>query len=315
MKTILDVINCKIQDMSKTIGYIGLGKMGLNMTKHLVREGWRVVAYDSNNEARKMAYKMGVVVASSFDELVKYLPKSKVIFMMVPHKAVAGVIKKIKPKLSKGDIIIDGGNSYFGDSMSHHKMLKRRKIAFLDAGVSGGPSGALKGACVMVGGDKPVFKKVEKLFSDISLPGGYLHAGESGAGHFAKMIHNGIEYGMMQSLAEGFSILKKSLFNYDLQKLARLYNTGSVIESRLVGWLEDAYEIYGKNLKSVSSVVAHTGEGDWTVKVAKELKVNVPVIYGALKFRKNSSNKPKDYTGKILSALRNRFGGHPIKTK
>ena len=301
--------------MSKIIGYIGLGKMGLNMTKRLASRGWKVVAYDPNIGARKKAERGGVITVSSLSDLIESLPKPRTIFMMVPHKAVLGVINELKLLLSKGDVLIDGGNSYFENSIGHSKMLKRRKVAFLDAGVSGGPTGALKGACVMVGGDKNTFKQVESLFKGISLPGGHLYAGKSGAGHFAKMIHNGIEYGMMQSIAEGFGVLKKSSFNYNLKELAKLYNTGSVIESRLIGWMEKSFKIYGNNLKNVSGTVAHTGEGDWTVKVAKKLKVDISAIEKSLQFRKNSKKFPDNYIGKILSALRNQFGGHSVKSK
>lgn len=299
----------------KIIGYVGLGKMGLNMTKRLVTKGWKVIAYDPNETARNEARKNGIISVNSISEMVELIPKSRTIFIMVPHKIVASVIDELKNILSKNDLIIEGGNSYFEDSIKYYKSLKRMGLFFLDAGISGGPNGALNGACVMVGGDKPAFKGAENLFKDISLPNGYLYAGKSGSGHFAKMIHNGIEYGMMQSIAEGFAILKKSSFKYDLEKLTNLYNTGSVIESRLVGWLSDAYKIYGRDLKKISGIVAHTGEGDWTVQIAKKMKINTPAINEALKFRKNSHKNSSDYTGKILSALRNRFGGHKAGNK
>lgn len=299
--------------MSKTIGYIGLGKMGINMTGRLIGLGWKIYAYDPEPAVRMVAKEKGAVVFSSIKTLAEALPDPKVVFMMVPHKVVDEVIRELLPYLSKGSSVIDGGNSHFENSVKRYKSLKWHGVAFLDAGISGGPKGALNGACVMVGGDKRVFMENEQLFSDIAMPTGYLYVGKSGAGHFAKMVHNGIEYGVMQSIAEGFSILKNSHFKYDLEKLARLYNTGSVIESRLVGWLSDAYQIYGKNLKKVSGKVAHTGEGDWTFKVAQKMKIAVPAIKTALQFRKKSAINPNGYTGKILSALRNQFGGHNIK--
>lgn len=303
----------KTLNTNKIIGYVGLGKMGLNMTKQLVGKGWKVIAYDPDIKAKKEAQKNGAVIATSISEMIKSLPNPRTIFIMVPYKIVNGVIYELKNTLSNGDLVIDGGNSYFEDSIKYYKSLKKKKLSFLDAGISGGPNGALKGACVMVGGDESAFKGVESLFKDISLPNGYLYTGKSGTGHFAKMIHNGIEYGMMQSLAEGFTVLKKSPFKYDLKKLTELYNTGSVIESRLIGWLSDAYKIYGEDFKKISGVVPHTGEGDWTVQTAKKIRVNIPVISESLKFRKNFRKKQNDYTGKVLSALRNRFGGHKIK--
>lgn len=297
--------------MNRKIGYIGLGKMGLNMTKRLSKLGFKIIAYDPNPKASRLAKRNGVLTKSSIKNLVLAIPKNRIIFLMVPHQSVRSIVKELLKILSPRDIVIDGGNSYFENSIINHKLLKRRNIGFLDVGISGGPKGALEGACVMVGGDKSVFKKTESIFKNISLPGGYLYVGKTGTGHFAKMIHNGIEYGMMQSLAEGFGVIKKSNFNYDLEKLANLFNTGSVIESRFTKWLTEAYKIYGEDLKNISGVVAHSGEGDWTVKIAKKLKVPTLAIEQALLFRKKSSKKP-DYIGKILSALRNRFGGHKL---
>jgi len=300
--------------MHNIVGYIGLGKMGLNMTKRLVKKGWRIVAYDPSPKASLLAVKNGVDTKLSIAEVAEDTPRPRIFFVMVPHKTVVAVIKELSKLLEPGDIVIDGGNSHFEESIKHFELLKSKKIEFLDAGISGGPMGALKGACVMVGGEAGIFKKTEELFKDIAQAKGYAYVGKSGAGHFAKMIHNGIEYGMMQSLSEGFAILKRSPFKYDLEKLADLYSTGSVIESRLTGWLAEAYKIYGKDLKKVSGIVAHTGEGDWTVEIARKLKVGAPAIEQALIYRKNSAKK-KDYTGKILSALRNRFGGHSINNK
>jgi 6-phosphogluconate dehydrogenase len=300
--------------MKKIIGYIGLGKMGLNMVKRLRKAGYEVVAFDNNPLNSKEAKKVGAKVTDSISNLVELLPKKKVVFVMVPHKAVFSVLSDLNNSLSKGDIVIDGGNSNFKESIGHESLLNKKGIYFLDAGVSGGPGGALNGACVMVGGNKKAFDAVKEVFKAISLKDGYLYLGKSGSGHFAKMIHNGIEYGMMQSIAEGFAILKKSGFKYDLNKLTGLYNKGSVIESRLIGWLGEAFKIYGEDLKDISGVVAHTGEADWTVEVAKTLNIETPAIDSSLQFRKNSISNPSDYKGKVLSALRNRFGGHSIKS-
>jgi 6-phosphogluconate dehydrogenase len=208
--------------------------------------------------------------------------------------------------------VIDGGNSPYKESIQRVRALEQRGINFLDAGVSGGPAGARNGACIMVGGRKEIFQKHEKLFQDLSVEKGYDYMGKAGAGHFVKMVHNGIEYGMMQALAEGFAVMKASPFDLDLTGVSELYNHKSVIESRLVGWLKNAYEQHGKDLREISGTVAQSGEGMWTVEAAKEFGVPVPIIKGALDFRLGSQSNPS-YTGKIVSALRNQFGGHEVK--
>jgi 6-phosphogluconate dehydrogenase len=198
-------------------------------------------------------------------------------------------------------------------------LLARRGVKFLDVGVSGGPAGARNGACMMVGGDRAAFDLLEPLFAEACVRGGYAYFGKAGAGHFVKMVHNGIEYGMMQSIAEGFALMKKSPFKLDLTEVSRLYNHGSVIESRLIGWLGSGYKKFGTDLKGVSGTVAATGEGEWTVKTGKKWKMKLPAIEDAYKFRvasKKSGRTPGDvYMGKILSALRNQFGGHSIEKK
>jgi 6-phosphogluconate dehydrogenase len=233
---------------------------------------------------------------------------------MVPHQAVDAVLDEIVPFLAQGDTIIDGGNSPYKESIRRSRELQARGIDFLDAGVSGGPAGARTGACIMVGGRREVYQRFEKLFQDLSADRGYGYMGTSGAGHFVKMVHNGIEYGMMQALAEGFSIMKRSAFDLDLTRIADLYNHKSVIESRLVGWLKNAYEQYGRDLDGISGSAAQSGEGRWTVDAANELGVPTPVIKGALDFRLESQNRPS-YAGKVISVLRNQFGGHEAKEK
>jgi 6-phosphogluconate dehydrogenase len=214
--------------------------------------------------------------------------------------------------LKKGDIVIDAANAYYEDSVRRAKLLKKKGINFIDVGFSGGPGGARNGGSLMIGGDKKIYNYLEPLFRDLSVPDGYAHFGDAGAGHLVKMVHNGIEYGMMQSIAEGFAIMKKSPFKLNLEKIANVYNHGSVIESHLVKWLEEAYQMYGQDLKKISGAVAYTGEGEWTVKTGKKLKVPTPVIEDSFKFRVRSKRSPS-YIGKVLSALRNRFGGHSIE--
>lgn len=296
------------------IGYVGFGKMGRGMTERLMKNGWRVTIYHRNPESIKQQVSSKIKLVSTLPDLVASQQKPRLLWLMVPHTAVDEVLDELVPQLNPGDTVIDGGNSFFEKSMERFEKLKKRKINFLDAGVSGGPGGAKDGACVMVGGEKKVFTNFEKLFQAISVKDGYAYVGKAGAGHFVKMVHNGIEYGMMQSLAEGFAIMKESPFKLNLKDIAKIYNHGSVIESRLVGWLSSGFEKYGPNLKGVSGSVDHTGEGKWTVLTAKKLKIQTPIIKGSYMFRVASEKKPS-YTGKILSLLRNQFGGHDIKRK
>lgn len=295
-----------------TLGIVGLGKMGANLARRLSKRHWQVRGYNRSPEAVQTLVDEGVIIgASSVDELVKSLPTPRTLWLMVPHGVVDAALEEIIPLLESGDTVIDGGNSFFKDSIRRAEMLKGKGILFLGAGVSGGPSGALEGASIMVGGEKEVFRKHEQLFKDMAAPNAYQFFDGAGTGHFVKMVHNGIEYGMMQSLAEGFSVMKAYSPTLNLKKVADVYNHSSVIESRLVGWLKDAFTKYGKDLDVASGSVAHTGEGQWTVQIAKELNVPVPVIKSAFDFRVESETKPS-YAGKILSALRNQFGGHDI---
>ena len=282
------------------------------MAERLLKKGHGVVAYDTKKEVRDKAVEVAAQVVGSPAELVKALSAPRIIWLMLPHAVVDEIINAIKPSLSKGDIIIDGGNSHYKESMRRSEELKKDGIHFMDVGVSGGPGGAKDGACLMIGGEKSIYEKLEPLFKDLAVPDGYDYMGKSGSGHFVKMVHNGIEYGMMQAIAEGFTVLSKSDFNIDLEKTADLYNHASVIESRLVGWAKGAFEKYGENLDEISGSVAHTGEGAWTIEAAHELSVPVSIIAGALQFRIDSEKNPS-FTGKILSALRNQFGGHDVK--
>ena len=298
----------------KTIGYIGLGKMGMNMVYRLNEMNWRVVAYNRSPEPRHQAANQGIVTVDSISGLVQKIDEPRIIWVMVSHESVDAVLDELAPLLSKGDVIIDGGNSLYKETIRRAKVIESKGIHFLDVGTSGGPSGARHGACCMIGGDESIFKKYEELFKDISAKDGYAYLGKHGAGHFVKMVHNGIEYGMMQSIGEGFEVMRKSEFSLDLKKIADLYNHKSVIESRLVGWLKDAYEKFGENLEEISGSIAHSGEGKWTVETAKELGVAVPIIEKSFKFRVQSKKKPS-YIGKVVSALRNMFGGHEVSHK
>ena len=277
-----------------------------------------MAAYNRHAEKLTDVAVEGVAGVTDVGQLIGQLTLPRVVWLMVTAgQAVDELLfgpQGLAQHLGRGDVVIDGGNANFNDSVRRASELAKRGIRFLDVGVSGGPAGARHGACLMIGGDATAYAWLEPLFRDLAVPQGYAYLGEAGAGHFAKMVHNGIEYGMMQSLAEGFAVLQKSRFGYDLAALAGLYNNGSVIESHLVEWLKRAYEAHGLKLADVSGSVAHTGEGEWTVKTAKALKVPVPIIEGSYKFRVKSAKVPS-YTGKILSALRNQFGGHELKAK
>ncbi|TSC67922.1 MAG: 6-phosphogluconate dehydrogenase, partial [Parcubacteria group bacterium Gr01-1014_72] len=307
----------------------------------LLKKRHRVVAWNRSEAPRKEAEQLAPAAVSSLAELAGGLPAPRTVWLMVSHGAVDAVLDELLPHLSAGDTVIDGGNSFYKDSIRRAKRLGAAGVHFLDVGVSGGPAGARNGACLMIGGERAIFEKHEPLFRDLSAEilvrqhsnilqnvgmlskerGGetayayaYAYLGESGAGHFAKMVHNGIEYGMMQSLAEGMAVLKASPFHFDLNEVARIYNNRSVIESRLVGWLQSGLQKHETDLKDISPTVAHTGEGQWTVEAAKELGVSVPIIEASLQFRKDSATH-RSFIGKILSLLRGEFGGHEVGEK
>jgi glucose-6-phosphate 1-dehydrogenase len=302
------------ENWNQEISFVGLGKMGAGLARQLHGKGWKVNGFDPTPEVRTMLSADGITTFESIPELIAGTTHPRLIWLMVPQQAVDSVLADITPHLEKGDTIIDGGNSPYKESIRRHKEIEALGINFLDAGVSGGPAGARYGACIMVGGSRELYEKYEALFKDLTVTNGYAYVGEGGAGHFVKMVHNGIEYGMMQSIAEGFEVLKKSPLGIDVLKSSELYEHGSVIESRLVTWLSGAYRKFGPDLDSISGTVASSGEGQWTVDAAHELGVPVPIIEGSLNFRKESVEHPS-YTGKILSALRNQFGGHDAQQK
>jgi len=208
-------------------------------------------------------------------------------------------------------LLIDGGNSFYKDSIRRSREVKKKNIRYMDIGVSGGPGGARTGACLMVGGSKPDFDKILTLIRAIAAPNAYEYVGPSGAGHFVKMVHNGIEYGMMEAIAEGAAVIDKSPFHLDIAKIFKVYNNRSVIESRLVGWAQEAFS-ENPQLSGVSSKIEHTGEGEWTVRTAKELSIQTPVIEAALEVRKKSEFTPVNFRNKVVSALRGKFGQHKV---
>ena len=293
------------------IGIIGLGKMGYNLALNMRDKGHKIVAYNRTPEKTREAEKDGIVGAYSIEELVKKINKKRIVWLMVPAgETVDELIEEIAPLLDEHDIIIDGGNSYYKDSIRRHALLKDRGIDFLDAGTSGGMEGARYGACTMIGGDEDVFRYVEPIFRDISVENGYLYTGKAGSGHFVKMIHNGIEYGMMQAIAEGFEILEKSQFDLDYKKVARVWNHGSVIRGWLMELTEKAFE-KDPRLEGIKGVMFSSGEGLWTVQEALSLKVPAPVITESLYMRYRSEMEDT-FSGKVVAALRNEFGGHKV---
>ena len=299
------------------IGIIGLGKMGANLARQLYSKNWRVVGFNRSKEPVDEIINEGLQGTYSLNEMVQKLTKPRTVWLMVPHQAVDTVLDELIPLLEPGDTIIEGGNSPYKETICRGEKIEIKGINFLDVGVSGGPEGALHGACIMVGGRKDLYDRYKNLFKTISVENGYGYMGKSGAGHFVKMVHNGIEYGMMQAIGEGFEVLKKSPFNLDLESVAELYNHGSVITSRLVGWLVRAYEKFSNELNDeecCSGRVSHSGEGQWTVDTAREFDVPVTIIEGALEFRKQSQANPT-YSGQVVSALRHEFGGHNTSNK
>jgi 6-phosphogluconate dehydrogenase len=297
------------------LGFIGLGRMGANMVERLLRGKHRVVAYNRTPEKTKDIMKKGAEGAFALHELAAKLAKPRVIWLMVPAgEATQGMINELVPLLSPGDIIVDGGNSKYSDSVTRYGALKAKGLHFMDAGTSGGIWGLQVGYCLMVGGDPADFERLEPALGTLAPnKDGYLHCGPAGAGHFVKMIHNGIEYGMMQAYAEGFEILKASPYNFDFAKISHLWNQGSVVRSWLLELAERAFQ-KDPDLSKIQGYVEDSGEGRWTVQQAIDTDVPATVITYSL-FARFLSRQKESFAGKILAALRNEFGGHAVKPK
>ncbi|MBS9337926.1 phosphogluconate dehydrogenase (NAD(+)-dependent, decarboxylating) [Fructobacillus parabroussonetiae] len=293
---------------------IGLGKMGLNLVKNAVDNGHEVVAFDLNKDfvAEADAYSDKVEGVNSLDDMLSKLPSPKVVWVMVPAgKPTNSTIDTLIEKMDKGDIIIDGGNSNYKDNLEQNKRTTAAGINLFDAGTSGGMSGARNGGNFMIGGDnEAAWKEIEPLFESIAQKDGYLYTGRLGSGHYLKMVHNGIEYGMMQAIAEGFEVLEASQFDYDYEAVAKLWNNGSVVRSWLMELIEEQFANDPK-LSKISGVMHSSGEGKWTVEESLDLEVPAPVIYLSLAMRYRSLQEDT-FTGKVVSALRNGFGGHAM---
>ncbi len=296
------------------IGLYGLGRMGANMVRRLVRSGeHRVVAGNRSSGPVDEAVSDGAEGAYSMEEMVEKLSsKPRAIWVMVPAgDATEQALLNFAELMDEGDILIDGGNSYFRDSIRRAQMLRERGIRFLDAGTSGGIWGLEVGYCLMVGGDTDAYEHVELALKTLAPKDGYAHLGEAGAGHFTKMVHNGIEYGMLQAYAEGFEILQKSQYDLDLRAVSSLWNQGSVVRSWLLELAERAFERDG-NLEKVRGYVEDSGEGRWTVLEAINEDVPAAAIAGSL-FARFTSRQDDSFAMKVIAALRGEFGGHAVQ--
>jgi 6-phosphogluconate dehydrogenase len=295
------------------LAMIGLGRMGGNMVQRLLQGGHEVVVFDRSAEAIQSHVGLGAKGAKDLTDLCGRLSTPRVVWVMVPAgAAVEGTIEQLLPGLSKGDIIIDGGNSNFKDSIRRAAQLKEKGLEFIDAGTSGGIWGLTVGYCLMIGASPAAFKQCEPIFKTLAPPEGYAHVGPPGSGHYVKMIHNGIEYGMLQAYAEGYEILHASKdFKLDLRQISAVWNRGSVVRS----WLNELAErAFAKDteLSALKGYVEDSGEGRWTVQEAIDLDVPAPVITLSLltRFRSRQSDS---YGAKVIAALRNEFGGHAVK--
>ncbi|MFG0212961.1 phosphogluconate dehydrogenase (NAD(+)-dependent, decarboxylating) [Brevibacillus porteri] len=296
------------------LAILGLGKMGYNLTLNLLSHQHEVVAYDVDSTRAEELSHEGAIPAFSVEDAVAKLPTPRVIWLMVPAgEIVDQLVDQLSTLLAAGDIVIDGGNSHYKQSLDRYARLKEKGIHFMDAGTSGGMEGARHGACMMIGGDREAFTHIEPMIRDINVANGYLYAGEAGSGHFLKMIHNGIEYGMMQAIGEGFEVLAKSQYNYDFAEVARVWANGSVIRGWLMDLTERAFRKDAK-LDEIRGVMHSSGEGKWTLETALDLQAATPVIAMSLLMRYRSLDEDT-FHGKVVAALRNEFGGHAVEKK
>ncbi len=294
------------------LGMIGLGRMGANMAERLLRDGHRVISYDRSAEAIQRVVDKGALGAHSLSDFVKQLTPPRAVWLMVPSgDPVDQTIEQLLPNLAKGDVLIDGGNSNYKDSIRRADKVKQQGLSFVDAGTSGGVWGLQIGYCMMIGGEKDIVERLEPIFKTLAPPDGYLHVGPSGAGHFVKMIHNGIEYGMLQAYGEGFELLKASQYELDLAKISHLWNQGSVVRSWLLELAESAFQ-RDPQLAAIKGYVDDSGEGRWTVQEAIERSVPAPVLMLSL-FARFASRQEDSFSAKVIAALRNEFGGHAVK--
>lgn len=309
---------------NKELAVVGLGKMGANVARRMREKGWHVVGWNRTREvADALAAECGIDPVGTFEELAAKLTQTpRIVFVILPPQALDEILPQLAAVLAAGDVIIDSANANYKDTIRRHREMKAKNIQYIDVGFSGGPVGALTGGCLMIGGEPEVYETCRDVLHEMAAPGAAKHFPGVGAGHFVKTVHNGIEYGMMQAMAEGFDVMNRSPFHLDLLDVCDIYQNGSVIQSRLVGWLRDAYEKYGNDLGEISGsagqgggvggAVGNKGEAVWTVEAASELGTTATVIDDSVKARAISRETP-NYQGKVVQALRNEFGGHGTK--
>lgn len=298
------------------IGMVGLGKMGMNMARRLLQKGQEVAAFNRSPEKVNEIVNEGASGAYTLEELVGKLERPRVVWLMLPAgKPVDVVIDNLGLLLDRGDIVVDGGNSFYKDDIRRDELLRAAGIRYLDAGVSGGIWGLKIGYCLMVGGEREAFNSLVPIFEALAPKDGYLYCGPVGAGHFVKMVHNGIEYGMMSAYGEGFEILNSSPYGstLDFGAVAHLWNQGSVIRSWLLELAEGAFRRDAK-LDNIEGFVEDSGEGRWTVQQAIDSAVPAPVITASL-FQRFRSRQVNSFSDRLLAALRNEFGGHAVQKK
>jgi 6-phosphogluconate dehydrogenase len=294
------------------IGFVGLGRMGGNMVTRLLRADHQVVAYDRADAARAAVEKAGARAAGSLDALVAALAPPRAVWVMVPAGApTESTIHELTSKLAAGDVVIDGGNTRWTDDVRRAEALQPRGIHYVDAGTSGGIWGLENGYCLMVGGEKDVVARLAPIFTTLAPPDGFLHTGGVGSGHYVKMIHNGIEYALMQAYAEGFELMSESEYGLDLPRIAHLWNQGSVVRSWLLELTADALAA-NPTLANLKPYVEDSGEGRWTVEDAIAKAVPAPTITAAL-YERFRSRRDNSFADRLLAALRNAFGGHAVR--
>ncbi len=302
------------------IGFIGLGKMGSRMAGKLLSEGHDVVAWNrsiaSVQELQIKNNKLNLISAKTIGDLVRQLDKPRVVWVMVPHAAVEEILSEVKKFVDSGDIVIDGGNSFYKDTDRRFEEFEKSGVRFLGIGVSGGIIAAKEGYPMMAGGSRSAYETIKPILDSLAKPsGGHEYFGTGGAGHFVKMVHNGIEYGMMQAIGEGFDVIVNSKYKFDLSKVADLWTKGTIISGFLIDRTKDALS-KDPSLESLTGEIDASGEAEWTVNTAKEENVDVEIIERSLEYRKRSKTDPKiqkSFTARLIAALRREFGGHEVK--
>lgn len=291
------------------ITMIGLGKMGMGIAENLLRHNHQVNGIDIDQKVEVVLTKLGGTFFTDIESLLKDSTTRRIIWLMLPAGSITNnTVTEIADKLTVEDIVIDAGNSHYQDSLKNAEYCRARGIHFIDVGTSGGVAGARQGACMMIGGEQAVFEELKPLFIDLCVEKGCIHSGSAGSGHYLKMVHNGIEYGMMQAIGEGFNLLHHSPYDYDMAEVAQVFNHGSVIRSWLMELTENIYQEQ-IDLNELAGIIPSSGEGKWTVEEALRLKVNIPVITQSLMTRFASEDCDK-ISEKLVALLRNQFGGH-----